>query len=93
MEAEKPRAQLKPHIEGYSTLRSFTTIEETKRHRFSALVNGICIGVGIVFILLGVLMPLTSIGMLLQGLLSIIGGLIVLAVGTVVEIYHWAKLH
>jgi Na+-translocating ferredoxin:NAD+ oxidoreductase RnfE subunit len=67
-------------------------LEETKRHRFSALVDGICIGVGVVFMLLGVLMPVTSEGMLVQGLLSIIGGLVVTAVGTVVEVYHWAKL-
>ena len=42
--------------------------------------------------LLGVLMPVTGEGMLVQGLLSIIGGLVVLAVGTVVEVYHWAQL-
>jgi len=45
-------------------------------------------GVGIVFTLLGVLMPLINIGMLLQGLLSIIGAIVVLAIGTIVEIYH-----
>lgn len=45
------------------------------------------------FVLLGVLMSITSIGMLMQGLMSIIGGLVVLAIGTIVEVYHWAKLH
>ncbi len=68
-------------------------VEETRRHRFSALVDGICIGVGIVFVLLGVLIPITSFGMLVQGLMSVIGGLVVLAVGTIVEVYHCAKLH
>ncbi len=46
-----------------------------------------------VFILLGVLMPITSIGMLMQGLISIIGGIVVLVIGVVVEVYQWAKLH
>ncbi len=55
-------------------------------------MDGICIGVGIVFILLGALMSITSAGMLVQGLMSIIGGLVVLAVGVIVEVYHWAKL-
>jgi hypothetical protein len=73
-------------------LETYSQLEETRRHRFSALVDGMCIGVGIVFILLGVLMPLTTVGMLVQGLLSIIGGLAVSAVGTVVEVWHWAKL-
>jgi len=45
-----------------------------------------------VFILLGVLMSITSVGMLIQGLMSIIGGLVVSAVGVIVEVYHWAKL-
>lgn len=55
-------------------------------------MDGICIGVGIVFILMGMLMSITSAGLLVQGLVSIIGGLVVLAVGVIVEVYHWAKL-
>ena len=46
-----------------------------------------------VFIFLGVLMPITSVAMLVPGLMSVIGGVVVLAVGAVVEVYHWAKLH
>ncbi len=68
-------------------------VEEVKKQRFSALVDGIFMGVGIVFILLGVLMPISSDGLLVQGLLSIIGGLLVLSIGTVVEVYHCAKLN
>jgi Na+-translocating ferredoxin:NAD+ oxidoreductase RnfE subunit len=93
MEVEKPRTQPQTPIEGYTPLDAFSAVEETRRHRFSALVDGICIGVGVVFILLGALMPITSAGMLVQGLMSIIGGLVVSAVGMVVEVYHWAKLH
>lgn len=92
MEAKNPQPQLQPTIEGYSTLETSSVVEETRRHRFSALVDGICIGVGIVFILMGMLMSITSAGLLVQGLVSIIGGLVVLAVGVIVEVYHWAKL-
>lgn len=79
-------------VQGYTPLEAYPQLEEMRRHRFSALVDGICIGVGVVFILLGVLMPVTTSGMLVQGLLSIIGGIVVSAVGVVVEVYHWAKL-
>ncbi|MFQ6068057.1 MAG: hypothetical protein ACE5KD_00785 [Candidatus Bathyarchaeia archaeon] len=92
METEKSRAQLQTPIQGYTPFETRSPVEETRRQRFSALVDGICIGVGIVFILLGVLMPITSVEMLVQGLMSIIGGLIVLAVGAVIEVYHWAEL-
>lgn len=93
LEVENQRTQLQAPVEGYTPLEIPSPIEETKRHRFSALVDGICIGVGLVFILLGVLMPITSAGMLVQGLMSIIGGLVVTTVGLVVEVYHWAQLH
>ena len=93
MEAENSNAQLQKPVERYNPIEAFPPTEETKRHRFSALVDGICIGVGMVFIFLGILMPITSIGMLASGLMSIIGGIVVLTIGTTVEIYHWAKLH
>lgn len=89
---EKPRTQLQPPIEAYLPLEASTKTEEMRKQRFSALVDGICMGVGIVFILLGVLMPITSAGMLVQGLLSIIGGLVVFTVGAVVEVYHMARI-
>ncbi|MGB9135402.1 MAG: hypothetical protein WCC63_07485 [Candidatus Bathyarchaeia archaeon] len=92
METENSRTRVQSSVQEYTPLEAYPRLEETRRHRFSALVDGICIGVGVVFMLLGVLMPVTSEGMLVQGLLSIIGGLIVSAVGTVVEVYHWAKL-
>ena len=92
LEAENSRARLQPSVQEYTPLEAYSQLEETRRHRFSALVDGMCIGVGVVFILLGVLMPLTTVGMLVQGLLSIIGGLAVSAMGTVVEVWHWAKL-
>lgn len=92
MEAENSRTQLQTPLERYNPVEVCFPAEETRRHRFSALVDGICIGVGMVFILLGVLMSITSVGMLIQGLMSIIGGLVVSAVGVIVEVYHWAKL-
>ncbi|UCB61356.1 MAG: hypothetical protein JSW72_04725 [Candidatus Bathyarchaeota archaeon] len=92
LELEKSHQQLQTPIEGFPPLEIDSPVEEKRRHRFSALINGICIGVGMVFILMGVLMPITSSGMLVQGLMSIIGGLVVLTVGTVVEVYHWAQL-
>lgn len=92
LEAENSRPRIQPSVQGYTPLEAYSQLEETRRHRFSALVDGMCIGVGVVFILLGVLMPLTTVGMLVQGLLSIIGGLTVSAVGTIVEVWHWAKL-
>ena len=92
LETEDTRTPLQNPIQGYPPLETDSLVEETRKHRFSALVNGICIGVGVIFILLGVLMPITSMGMLVQGLLSVIGGIVVLTVGLVVEVYNWAKL-
>lgn len=92
LETENSRPRIQPSVQEYTPLEAYPQIEETRRHRFSALVDGICVGVGVVFILLGVLMPLTTADMLVQGLLSIIGGLVVTTVGTVVEVYHWARL-
>lgn len=93
METEEPRAQPQTSIKRYASVEQCSPFEETRRHRFSALVDGICIGVGMVFILLGVLMPITSFGMLMQGLFSIIGGIVVLVIGVIVEVYHCARLH
>lgn len=93
MEVEEPHGQFQTPIEELSPLAESSPAEETRRHRFSALVDGICIGVGVVFVLLGVLMPITSAGMLVQGLMSIIGGLVVLAVGVIVEVYNCARIH
>jgi hypothetical protein len=92
VETEKSRPQFQTPIAAFAALEPAATAAEMRKQRFSALVDGICMGVGIVFILLGVLMPITSGGMLVQGLLSVIGGLVVLAVGAIVEVYHWAKI-
>lgn len=67
------------------------TIEETKRHRFSALVDGMCIGVGIITIILGLLTSITT-GQLAFGLSLIVGGLVILMIGTVVEAHHLGKI-
>ncbi|UCG37262.1 MAG: hypothetical protein JSV64_03025 [Candidatus Bathyarchaeota archaeon] len=92
MGIEDARPRLQAPIERYTPLGANSRMEETKKHRFSALVNGICIGVGMIFILLGAIMPLTSADMLVQGLLSIIGGLVATVIGVVVEVYNWAQL-
>lgn len=93
LESENSRTQFQRPVERYNPIEARPPAEETKRHRFSALVDGICIGVGMVFIFLGILMPITSAGMLVAGLMSIIGGIVILTIGAVVEVYHWAKLH
>jgi hypothetical protein len=92
LEAENPPTRFQTPIERYEQLDTYSVADEIRSHRFSALVDGVCMGVGLVFILLGSLMAITSLGMLVQGLMSIIGGLVVLTTGVVVEVYRWAKL-
>lgn len=92
MEAEDSHARFEVPVERYTALGPSSPVEETRRQRFSAVVDGICIGVGMVFIVLGVLMSIAGAGMLVQGLVSIIGGIVVLAVGIIVEVYNWARL-
>ena len=68
-------------------------LEEVKRHRSSALIDGICMGVGGVFIVLGIMIPIILSDQIINGLLTIIGGILVAIIGGIMEVYHWAKLH
>jgi cytochrome c biogenesis protein CcdA len=70
-----------------------SVVREVKRHRSSALIDGICMGVGFVFVVLGILFPVLLQGQLINGLLAIIGGILIAVIGGMMEIYHWAKLH
>ena len=75
--------------------------EETKRttasdvikgHRFSALVDGVCMGIGFVFLILGVALPMLDVAQMVLGLLMIIGAILCLATGAIIEVYQWAKI-
>lgn len=66
-------------------------IEETKRHRFSALVDGMCIGVGVITIILGILTSMVT-EQLAFGLSLIVGGLVILMIGTVVEVHNLGEI-
>ena len=66
-------------------------VEETKRHRFSALVDGMCIGVGAITIILA-LLTLIATGQLVFGLSLTVFGLVILMIGTVVEVHHLGKI-
>ena len=67
-------------------------VEVVKRNRFSALVDGVCMGIGFVFLILGIAMPMMMPTQLIVGLLLIIGAILCLATGAIVEVYQWAKL-
>jgi membrane-bound ClpP family serine protease len=66
--------------------------EVIKRNRFSALVDGVCMGIGFVFLILGIAMPMMMPPQMVVGLLLIIGAILCLATGAIVEVYQWAKL-
>lgn len=63
-----------------------------KRHRFSALVDGVCMGIGFVFLILGIALPMMISQQMVVGLLLIIGAIMCLAAGAILEVYQWAKL-
>jgi len=67
-------------------------VEFIKKHRFSALVDGICMGIGFVFLILGLAMPMLMVQQLIPGLLLIIGAILCLTAGAILEVYQWAKL-
>jgi hypothetical protein len=75
-----------------SNLDQKTLLEEVKRHRSSALIDGICMGIGFVFIVLGIMIPIILSDQIINGLLAIIGGMLVTVIGGMMEVYHWAKL-
>lgn len=66
--------------------------EAVKKHRFSALVDGVCIGIGFVFLILGIAMPMMISQQMIVGLLLIIGAILCIATGAILEVYQWAKL-
>jgi hypothetical protein len=68
----------------------------TKKLRFSSLINGVFVGVGIAFLLWGatdIAFPIAErMSVAVFGLLRIILGIISLSVGTSVEAVQWAKI-
>lgn len=63
-----------------------------RRNRSLALIDGVCIGIGFVFIVYGIVLPLSIRDQTINGLLAIIGGMITSTIGGVMEVYHWARL-
>jgi len=68
----------------------------TKSPRFSAVMNGVFIGVGIIFLIWGatdIAFPITErVSVAVFGLMRIILGIISLSVGIGVEAVQWAKI-
>lgn len=68
----------------------------TKKVRFSAIINGVFVGVGITFLLWGltdIAFPITErMNVAVFGLMRIILGIISLSVGVGVEAVQWAKV-
>jgi hypothetical protein len=69
-----------------------TSSDVIKGHRFSALVDGVCMGIGFVFLILGVAVPMMVSTQMVLGLFMIIGAILCLATGAIIEVYQWAKL-
>lgn len=69
-------------------------VDLLRRNRSSALIDGICLGIGFIFIIFGIAIPLVlrTTEQTIIGLLAIIGGILVCVVGGIVEVYNWAKL-
>jgi hypothetical protein len=72
--------------------RQSSYVETIKGHRFSALVDGVCMGVGFVFLMLGIAMPMMMSQQMIVGLFLVIGAILCLATGAILEVYQWAKL-
>jgi hypothetical protein len=72
------------------------TLGWMKLLRFSALLNGVFIGVGVIFLLWGatdIAFPITDrMNVAVFGLMRIILGLISLSVGVGIEAVQWAKI-
>ena len=49
-------------------------------------------GIGFVFLILGIAMPMMMPPQMIVVLLLIIGAILFLATGAIVEVYQWAKL-
>ncbi len=69
-------------------------LEFLRSSRFSALIDGICLGIGFIFIVFGIVIPtiLHTRDQTINGLLAIIGGILVSAIGGIMEVYQWARL-
>lgn len=71
-------------------------LDGIKVERFSALMNGVFVGVGIIFLIWGatdIAFPITEImNVAVFGLIRIILGIISLSVGLGVESVQWAKI-
>jgi membrane-bound ClpP family serine protease len=72
--------------------KPLTSTETIRKHRFSALVDGVCMGIGFVFLILGIAMPMLMPQQMVVGLLLIIGAILCLATGALLEVFQWAKL-
>jgi len=83
----------KSYSESVSRLDQQNLLEEVKRHRSSALIDGICLGIGFVFIVLGIMILIILNAQIINGLLARIGGILVTIIGGMMEVYHWARLH
>ncbi len=73
-------------------VRPSPSAETIKKHSFSALVDGVCMGIGFVFLVMGIAMPMLMSQQMVVGLLLIIGAILCLATGALLEVYQWAKL-
>jgi hypothetical protein len=49
-------------------------------------------GIGFVFLILGLALPMLDVAQMVLGLLMIIGAILCLATGAIIEVYQWAKL-
>lgn len=76
----------------HAVTKQTTVSEVIKKHRFSALVDGVCMGIGFVFLILGIAMPMMISTQMVVGLFLIIGAILCLATGAIFEVYQWAKL-
>ena len=77
----------------HEVAKSSPSAETIKKHRFSALVDGVCMGIGFVFLMLGIAMPMFMSQQMVVGLLLVIGAILCLATGAILEVYQWAKLN
>lgn len=63
-----------------------------KDHRFSALVNGFCMGAGFVLFVAGTIMPFLMPQQLVTGLSLVISAISCVSLGMILEVYQLAKL-
>lgn len=87
---EVPEVQEIPKVS--EALKPLRAEEVVRNHRFSALVNGFCMGIGFVFLLSGIIMPILMPEQLVSGLSMVIGAILCVALGIILEVYQLAKL-